>query len=123
MKTCLVLAMSGALALVLAPVGGCASAPPPSERLTTAESAIRGATEVDANSVPRAALHLKLAQEQVDKAKRYIEEGANERADLALRRAQADAELAIALSKQHDMETKAQATAAKVAKMKAGKPQ
>ena len=49
--------------------------------------------------------------------------GANERADLALRRAQADAELAIALSKQHDMETKAQATAAKVAKMKAGKPQ
>jgi hypothetical protein len=109
--------MAGALSLL----AGCASAPPPSERLTTAESAIRGATEVEANAVPRAALHLKLAQEQVDKAKRYIEEGSNERADLALRRAQADAELAIALAKEHEMEEKAHAAQAKVSKLKAGK--
>jgi hypothetical protein len=118
MKTGLGMAMCGALSLWV----GCASAPPPSERLTTAESAIRGALEVEASAVPRAALHLKLAQEQVDKAKRYIEEGSNERADLALRRAQADAELAIALSKEHDMEEKARAAQAKVTKLKAGKP-
>ena len=41
---------------------GCGSVAPPTERLTTAEAAIRGALEVDANSLPRGALHLKLAQ-------------------------------------------------------------
>ena len=57
---------------------GCGSYPPPTERLTTAEAAIRGAQEVNAANSRRAALHLKLAQEQTDKAKRLMEDGYNE---------------------------------------------
>ena len=102
-------------------VGGCASAPPPTARLSDAEAAIRGAVEVDATSVPRAALHLKLAQEQVDKAKRYMQDELNDRAELALRRALADAELAIALSREQDMTKKAKAAQAKVEKLRASK--
>ena len=107
-------------ALAIGP--GCAGAPPPTERLTTAEAAIRGALEVDANSLPRGALHLKLAQEQVDKAKRYIEDDMNQRADLALRRAQADAELAIALAREHEMKEKSKAARMRLERLKAGKP-
>jgi hypothetical protein len=75
--------------------------------MTTAEAAIRGAEEVNASQIPRAALHLKLAQEQTDKAKRLMEDGYNERAELTLKRAQADAELAIAISKEQEQVTRA----------------
>lgn len=114
--------VSAALAALCLFGWGCASAPPPAERLTNAEAAIRGALEVEANTVPRASLHVKLAQEQVDKAKRYMQVEEYERAELALRRAQADAELAIALSREHEMTTKAKAARARVEKLKAGKP-
>jgi Domain of unknown function (DUF4398) len=97
----------------------CASFPPPTARMSDAEAAIRGADEVDANAVPRAQLHLKLAQEQVDKAKRFMQEEQHDRADLALRRAEADAELAIALAREKDMTTKAKAARAKVEKLRA----
>jgi hypothetical protein len=88
--------MAAGLALL-----GCASYPPPTERVTTAEAAIRGAEEVGAGQVPRAALHLKLAQEQTDKARALMQDGYNERAEQTLKRAQADAELAIAISKEN----------------------
>jgi hypothetical protein len=88
------------LSLALGTSVGCGGAAVPTERLTTAEAAIRGAQELGAARLPRAALHLKLAQEQSDKARQLIEDGYNDRAELALRRAQSDAELAIALTKE-----------------------
>jgi len=104
-------------------VAGCGGTSAPSERLITAEAAIRGAIEINANTTPpRAALHVQLAQEQVEKAKRYIVDGMNQRADLALRQAQADAELAIALARNEEMRQKTEAARAKVDRMKAGKP-
>lgn len=102
-------------------VGGCASVPPPTARLSDAEAAIRGALEVEASSVPRAELHLKLAQEQVEKAKRYMQDELNDRAELALRRALSDAELAIALSREQEMTARARAAQAKVEKLRASK--
>lgn len=105
--------------VLLAACGGSAA---PSERLITAESSIRGAIEIGANSTPpRAALHLQLAQEQVERAKRFIADGMNERAELALRQAQADAELAIALARNEEMRQKAEAARAKIDRLKAGK--
>jgi uncharacterized protein DUF4398 len=100
--------------LLLAWLAGCGSYPPPTERMTTAEAAIRGAEEVNASQIPRAALHLKLAQEQTDKAKRLMEDGYNERAELTLKRAQADAELAIAISKEQEQVTRAHEAQAKL---------
>jgi pyridoxal biosynthesis lyase PdxS len=79
---------------------GCGGAPPPDQRLTESQAAVRAAQEVGAETVPQSALHLKLAQEQVDKSKRLMNDGDNEEADLVLQRAQADAELAIALAKE-----------------------
>jgi hypothetical protein len=48
--------------------------------------------------VPQAALYLKLAEEQLQTAKTLIRDNDNQRAEYVLMRAQADAELAIALS-------------------------
>jgi hypothetical protein len=112
-----------ALVVALLMASGCGGGAPPSERLSTAEAAIRGGIELKANvSPPRAALHLQLAQEQVDKAKHYIADGMNQRADLALRQAEADAELAIALARSEEMKQKADAARAKVDRLKGGKP-
>lgn len=110
-----------ALACALALSGACAGTPAPTERLTTAEAAIRGAREIDAQNVPRGALHLKLAQDQVEQAKQYISDDRNQRADLALRRAQADAELAIGLAREHEMKEKARAARARLERLKAGR--
>jgi hypothetical protein len=97
-------------------LGACGSFPPPTERLNTTDGAIRGATEVGAQQIPRAALHLKLAQEQADKARQLMQDGYNERADQALKRAQSDAELAIAIAKETQTVAKADEAAEKLQK-------
>jgi hypothetical protein len=113
----------GLAALVLALCGACGSYPPPTERMTTSEAAIRAADEVGAGQVPRAALHLKLAQEQTDKARKLMEDGYNERAELTLKRAQADGELALAIAREHQMVEKAQQAHAKLDELRAANAQ
>ena len=98
---------------------GCGSFPPPTERLNTTQGAIRGATEVGAEQIPRAALHLKLAQEQTDKARQQMDEDDNELADQNLRRAQADAELAIAIARETQSVQKADEAEAELQKVRA----
>lgn len=98
---------------------GCGSVLPPNEKLTEAEAAIRGAREVGAPEVPRASLHLRLAEEQLDKARNLMAREQNARAELALIRAQADAELAIAVSREKKITDETSAAQAKVAKLKA----
>ena len=65
----------------------------------SSEGAIRGAQEAGAGQVPQATLHLKLAQEQRQEAVRLVEKGENHRAAMLLARAEADAELAVALAR------------------------
>jgi len=79
---------------------GCASAPPPTDQLASAEASMRAARELGAQHVPRAELHLRLAQEQVTEARKLAQNGDNEQAARLLNRAHADAELALALSRQ-----------------------
>lgn len=76
------------------------SFPTPSERLASAEAAARSARELEAEREPRAALHLKLASEQIEQAKALMQSGDNKRADQVLLRASADAELAVQLAKE-----------------------
>ena len=87
----------------------CGGAPPPNDRQASSQAAIRAATEVDAQQVPQAALHLKLAQEQLDKGKALMGDGDNGRASYVLMRSQADAELALALARENKTRTEAQA--------------
>ncbi len=92
-----VLAAATGLAFVLAACGGYAV---PTDRLIASEAAARSAREVGASNAPQAALHLKLAQEEIAQAKGLMNDGNNKRADYVLIRAKADAELALALAKQ-----------------------
>jgi hypothetical protein len=86
-------------ALVLA---SCATAAT-SERTESSAASIRAAQEVGASNVPRAALHLQLAREQSERASKLIQAGDSddrEQAEWLLIRAQADAELALALARE-----------------------
>ncbi|MGC4069064.1 MAG: DUF4398 domain-containing protein [Polyangiaceae bacterium] len=90
-------------------VTGCAgSYPPPSDHLASAVAAARGAQEAGAHQVPRAALQLKLAEEQIAQARRMMEDGDNERADYMTLRAYNDAELALAIAREAAARTQAE---------------
>jgi hypothetical protein len=86
----------------------CASYPAPTERVNTAESAIGRAQGAGASNVPPAALSLKLAQEEVQKAKKLMQDGDNKRAETMLMRAQADADLAFAQARENQAKNDAQ---------------
>ena len=77
----------------------CASNPP-TEHLAASMASVRGAETAGAANVPQAALHLKLAQEEIAQAQKLIEEDENERADGMTQRATMDADLALALTRE-----------------------
>jgi hypothetical protein len=91
--------MSSIFVSALLLTAACASAPPPTERMASAQSAMRAAKEVGASQFPTAQLHSQLAQEQFDQAQKAIADGDNERAERLLQRATADAELALAIAR------------------------
>ena len=78
-------------------MAGCGSSPEIINK-EASTSAIRAAQEVGASEVPTASLYLQLAKEELEKAKVLAEKGEKEQAESMLKRAQADAELAIVLS-------------------------
>jgi hypothetical protein len=82
--------------LLAAVIAGCGSSPAINKEAST--SAIRAAEEVGASTVPSASLYLQLAKEGLEKAKALAAAGDREEAESMLLRAQADAELAVALS-------------------------
>jgi hypothetical protein len=83
--------------LLAAVIAGCGSSPAVNKEAST--SAIRAAEEVGASKVPSASLYLQLAKEGLEKAKALAAKGDKEQAESMLLRAQADAELAVALSR------------------------
>lgn len=85
----------GSLALIGAT--GCAST---SLRTEQSSSAIRAAEELGAKDVPRASLHLQLAKESKKRAISLAARGDGDQARSLLARAEADAELAVALSRE-----------------------
>src|ERR1700691_2730841 len=85
-----------------------ASFPPPTQRMADAESAERSAREVGADSQPDAKLEVKLADEQIARAKALIAAGENQRADFVLMRARADAELALGLAREQNANAETQ---------------
>lgn len=108
--------------LALLALAACGSSlPPPSDRLATAEAAARSARELGAEREPKAALHLKLATEQIEQAKGLMKENDNKRADLVLQRASADAELSVMLAKENAARADADRAQERVKNIKAGK--
>jgi len=72
----------------------------PKGQIASSESALRGANEAGAQSVPQATLHMQLAEKQRQQALALITDGDNGRARYLLARSEADAELATALARQ-----------------------
>jgi len=112
-----------AIALASLGVAACSSVPPPHEREASTTAAIRSAHEVGADQVPQAALHLKLAQEQLDKGKALMNDGDNRRAEYIFLRAQADAELSLAFARENKSRTEAQVLLDRVRAARSGAPQ
>jgi hypothetical protein len=94
--------MSAALGVALLSSACGASIPVPQQKLADAEAAHRSARELGADRKTMAQLNLKLAEEGIQAAKAEIKAGDNERAESILLRAKADAELALALAREHD---------------------
>ena len=118
MRTLPVLAASSLLALFLVACGS--SLPPPSDKMASAEAAARSARELGADREPKAQLHLRLATEQIEQAKKLMAEGDNKRADLVLQRASSDAELAVMLAKENTARGEAEKAQERVKSVKAG---
>ncbi len=106
------------LLLVAAP--GCATVRPLYTDSST--SAIRSAEEAGATNVPRAALHLQLAKEEMAAAVALNEKGEEEMAKSWLLRAEADAELAVALSVADSERAEAQTAVERVRKLQSENP-
>jgi regulator of protease activity HflC (stomatin/prohibitin superfamily) len=83
--------------LLAATIAGCGAAPAVDKEAST--SAIRAAEESGASKVPSASLYLQLAKEELENAKGLVTKGDKEEAETMLLRAQADGELAVALSR------------------------
>jgi hypothetical protein len=102
-------------ALVVLACGGAAV---PQERLTSVQASIKAAEAGGAPSVPKAALHLKQAKDQLEQAKTLIEDDENERADFVLQRAEADADLALAMAQEESAKKEAQEVIEQVAELR-----
>ena len=98
---------------------GCASAPLRTEAST---SGIRAAEEVGAAKIPQASLHLQLAKEELELAKGLAAKGEKEEAASMLLRAEADAELAVALSRGDAEKSEARAAVERVRQLRQDNP-
>jgi Domain of unknown function (DUF4398) len=78
----------------------CGGAAIPQDQMTASQAAIRAAEVGGVPGDPQAALLVKKAKDQVEEAKKLIEDGDNHRAEMVLLRAEADAELALALAQE-----------------------
>lgn len=90
------------MAGVLLATGCGATFPPPTQKMADVEAAQRAARELGADRKTNAQLNLKLADEELEAARAQIKAGDNRRAEYLLLRAKADAELALALAREHD---------------------
>ena len=81
-------------------------------------AAIRAAEEVGATHTPDAALYLQLAKEQFEHARLLTDSKDKDRSDRLLLRAQADAELSLALARSDNEKVEAQGAISKVKALK-----
>jgi hypothetical protein len=103
----------------IAIVAGCASTPLKTEATT---SGIRAAEEAGAAKVPQASLNLQLAKEELEQANALFKKGDKEEAASMLLRAEADSELAVALSHGDAEKLEAEAALKRVQQLRQDNP-
>ena len=97
-----------ALPLGIALTAACGGSEMPAKQLAESQSAVRAASEVGAENHPQAALHLKMARDQIEKAQALNREGEHAAAEQLLTQAEADAELALTLTRKHQAAAEAE---------------
>jgi hypothetical protein len=108
------------VAVLTAVIGaGCARSPLRTEAST---SGIRAAEEAGAANVPQASLHLQLAKEELARAKELSAKGEKEKGASMLLRAEADAELAVTLSRGDAERMEARAAVERVRQLRQDNP-
>jgi hypothetical protein len=107
-----------ALPVLAVLLGACGGAAVPQEALSAAKATVSGAEVAGAANDPKAALHLKLAKEQIGKAETLIADGDNEEATAQVERAQADADLSMSLAKEQKAKLEAGATKEQLDRLK-----
>jgi hypothetical protein len=80
--------------------GACASQQVPAARFADTQASISAAHAVGAEHEPRAALHLKMAKDQLAEARAFAKNGDDDEAELALARAAVDAETALMVTRE-----------------------
>jgi hypothetical protein len=92
--------MKDVLVVLALLAGACASHPYPAARVGSAEATLRAAHEAGAARFPNAAMHLRLANDALSRARQSMAHGDYDRAERQLLRSEADAQLAIALARE-----------------------
>lgn len=81
-------------------LSACSASHPLPANYAPAQAAIGAADAVGAKNEPRAALHLKMARDQVTQAQALAQRGKDRAAELMLDRARTDAELALMVTRE-----------------------
>jgi hypothetical protein len=100
MKTWVRIAWAPAVAIfaVACATTGCATTPVPADKLARTHQAVEHAEAMHAEADPRAAVHLRLAKQNLEQARLQMRNGDNKKATWYLTRAEADAEAALYLA-------------------------
>ena len=102
-------AFAGLAALTLSVVvTACGGSAPPTYQHARSQAAVRAAEELGSASSPKSALHLKMARDHLASAEQLMASDKHDEAGLVLKRAEADAELAVALAREGEERTRAQ---------------
>lgn len=110
MSTFTIAALVSLLVSSVGAVTGCASTPVPADKLARSQALVETAEQVHAEADPRAAVHLQLAKDQLKSARDLMRDGDNRSAVWVLRRAEADAEAALAIAHAQTAKADAQRT-------------
>jgi len=86
--------------LVASFIVGCGGSSLPPAKAADTQASISAAAAVGAEQNPQAALHLKMARDQLKQAQHLLEDGKDEEARLVLERATADAEVALIITRE-----------------------
>lgn len=95
-------------------VVACGGSSLPPAKVADTQSSISAAAAVGADQNPQAALHLKMARDQLKQAQALLDDGKDEEAGLVLRRADADAEVALMITREAQASANAKKARAEV---------
>lgn len=99
-------------------VVACGGSSLPPAKVADTQSSISAAAAVGAEQNPQAALHLKMARDQLSQAQGMINNGKNDEARLVLDRANADAEVALMITREAQAEANTRKAQAEVQSLK-----